>query len=362
MMLFKLLKHLDRSAFEPSVISLQSVGPVGERILKLGVPVHACAMRPGLPNPIAILRLRHMLRQNKPHIVQTWMYHADLIGGVSCRMAGRAKLVWGIHHSDLDPAAIKRSTILIGRINGKLSRIMPDSIICCSEASRRSHRSIRYSESKMVVVRNGIDLTEYSPDQAAKVRVRQELGIPPDAILIGNVARFHPMKDHRLFVLAAGKLSVDHPGVYYILCGANVDWENEALVGWIHAAGLTDRFRLLGRRDDVARVTAALDIFTLCSASGEGCPLVVCEAMASEVPCVVTDVGDSGDMVGETGIVVKPGDLSGLCDAWDRLVRLSAGERAELGRKARTRAEEQYNIESVAASYAEVYQSLTHGC
>ena len=110
-MLHKLLQNMDRSRFEPVVISLISKGEIGPRIEALGIPVHAMGMNPRLPNPLVLWRLARLLRQLRPDVVHTWMYHADLIGGLAARLAGCRKVVWGIHHSNLSRAENKRSTL-----------------------------------------------------------------------------------------------------------------------------------------------------------------------------------------------------------------------------------------------------------
>src|SRR6185503_9929721 len=122
--------------------------------------------------------------------------------------------------------------------------------------------------------------------------------------LIGLVGRFDPQKDHRNFIAAAAILHRSCPDVHFLLCGDNVTWENAKLRGWIEETGLRKQYRLVGRRQDMARLTAALDIGTSSSSYGEGFPNVIGEAMSCGVPCVVTDIGDSALIVGQTGRVV----------------------------------------------------------
>lgn len=357
-MLYKLLSGMDREAFEPRVVSLTDVGPVGEKIRALGVPVHALGMRRGVPDPRGAWRLTRLLKKDRPHLVQTWMYHADLLGGLAARLAGGViPVVWGIRHSNLDPEGNKRTTIWTTRACAWLSHRLPAKIVCCSEASRRVHTALGYAAEKMVVIPNGFDLTAFKPDPEVREEVRRELGIPADALLIGLVGRFDPQKDHRNFVAAAALMSAAYPEVHYLLCGDGVSWDNHELAGWIDEVGLRQRFHLLGRREDMPRLTAALDIASS-SSYGEGFPNVIGEAMACGVPCVVTDVGDSAFIVGDTGMVVPPRNPEALAQAWKKLMEMGPEGRKKLGEAARRRVLENFNLPDIVARYEGLYKEI----
>jgi glycosyltransferase involved in cell wall biosynthesis len=244
-------------------------------------------------------------------------------------------------------------------VNARLSRRIPARIVCCSEATRRVHVQMGYASDKMLVIPNGIDLGRFRPDPRARRSVRAELGLDSEAPLIGMVARFHPLKDHSTFVQAASRLA-QLLDVHFLLCGAGIDVENAELASWIEQAGLSDRFHLLGRREDTPRLFASLDLSTLSSRS-EAFPLVVGEAMACGVPCVVTDVGDAAVIVGTTGIVVPPQDPGALAEAWRRLIEDGPELRRRLGDLARQRIEERYGLADVVTEYECLYRSLAQG-
>jgi glycosyltransferase involved in cell wall biosynthesis len=358
MALHKLLSRLDRSRFDPVVVSLTDIGPVGKRITSLGVPVEALGMRRGIPDPLAVPRLARRLKDLRPQVVQTWMYHADLIGGLASRLAGGAPIAWNIRHSDLPRGSARRLTLWTARVCAVLSRGLPRKIVCCSEASREVHVRLGYAPEKMVVIPNGFDLGLFRPDPVARLSVRKELGIPDGAPLVGLVARFHPQKDHRTFVRAAGLLRASLPGPHFLLCGERVDWDNDQLARWIDAAGGREGWHLLGLRTDVPRLVAALDVSVSSSFSGEGFPNVIGEAMAAGVPCVVTDVGDSAQIVGQTGTVVQPRDPGALAGACERLLGMAEAERGDLGLAARRRVVESYDLEEIVRRYEDLYQGL----
>ena len=163
-MLLRLLERIDRTRFEPQVISLTTRGRIGPRIEALGLPVHALGMKPGLPGPIKFVYLVRLLRQSRPDVVHTWMYHADLLGGLAARMANIKALVWSIHNSDLSSVHSKRATLLMVKICAYISAWLPRRILSCSRQAQRIHVENGYDSDKMILLSNGFDLSRFQPD------------------------------------------------------------------------------------------------------------------------------------------------------------------------------------------------------
>jgi len=359
-MLLKLLTHLDPRRYASRVFSLlPSAGPIAAGIEALSIPVTSLGMGRGNPSPSAVWRLGNQLRAYRPHVVQTWMYHADLVGGLSAKLTGlRVPVVWNIRHGRLDPVVSRRRTFAVVRVCAVASRWLPHTIICCSNDAREIHASIGYADSKLCVIPNGFDTSLFQPDPVARAAVRAELGVPDDAFLIGMVARFDPQKDHRSFIQAAAQLHEQRPGARFVLCGARVSIDNQELCAWVDAAGLSSVVHLLGERPDVERINAALDLGSLSSRSGEGFPNVLGEAMACGVPCVATDVGDSSLVIGDTGRVTPPLVPNALADAWRDFLDMDRGELRALGARARQRIVQGFSIEEVVGRYAETYERV----
>ena len=357
-MLYRVLLHSNRTEFEPRVISMTNIDVIGKKIQALGIPVRALGMRRGVPNPLGVVRLARWLRSDPPDVVQTWMYQADLVGGLATTLAGEIPLAWGIHSTELDPRSEKRSKIWTVRACARLSKRLPSRIVLCAEASRNVHAELGYAKEKMIVIPNGADLTTFRPDPEARPSVRKELGLREGTPLVGLVARYDSPKDHPTFVRAAALLRVRVPKVEFLLCGDGITWENRELASWIEAAGIRTRCHLLGRRMDIPRLTAALDVATSSSSYGEAWPLVVGEAMACGVPCVVTDVGDSALIVGDTGLVVPPKKPEALADAWYELLALDPDARVRLGLAARERMEKHFSLTGATGKYEGLYREL----
>lgn len=356
MMLYKAVASADRSRFSVSVVSMLPEGPVAEKLKALGVPVFSLGMKRSLPNPICIYTLRRYLRQNRADIVQTWMYHANLLGGLAARLAG-VPCVWGIHHSNLSPEVNRPRTMAVAKICASLSGTVPAKIVCCAQKALELHADIGYRRDKMLVIPNGFDLRDFRPSPESRAIFRRELGLPEDAFLIGMVGRYDPQKDHANFLLAAKYFTETSRDAHFVLCGDGLAWENEELVSKMPPLAKR-RTHLLGRRGDIPAINAALDIAALSSSDGEAFPNVVGEAMACEIPCVVTDVGDSAVIVGDTGKVVPPRDARALSDAWGELYDMSADARIILGKRARARICDNFDITEIVLCYEKLYEDV----
>jgi glycosyltransferase involved in cell wall biosynthesis len=356
-MLLKVLERLD-ARFSPHVISLTTLGEIGPRIQTLGIPVQSLGMQPGVPNPLAFFRLVRRLKTLKPDVVHTWMYHADLLGGLAARLAGVPTVAWGIRNGNLDLDKTKLSTRVVVGACARVSRWVPDRILSCSEVARQVHVGYGYVAEKMVVVPNGFDLARFQPDVLARASVRAELGVRDDTPLVGLIGRFDPQKNHAGFFEAARCIHRRLPTVHFVLSGKGVDEGNCELMRMGEAAGVHHVTRLLGLRSDIPRLMAALDVLASSSSYGEAFPNVLGEAMASGVPCAVTDVGDSAYIVGDAGRVVSPGDMVGLAAALEDLLSLSLAKRTALGERTRARVAEHFEIGRVVRQYEAFYYEL----
>ena len=361
MMLLKLLERLDPDRFSPHVISLTSLGEIGPRIQALGIPVEALGMQPGwILNPITFARLVQRLKALKPDIVHTWMYHADLLGGLAARIARVPAIAWNIRHSELPYDKSKWSTRAVGHLCALLSPWVPDQIVSNSQAGKNIHINMGYDSGRFVIIPNGFNLKLFNSDPASRYAVRLELGLTENTALIGLIARFDPQKNHQGFLEAASQLHQQRPDVHFLLAGSGIEDSNPAIWKWVQRYGIAEVTHLLGLRQDIPRLTAGLDIASSSSSYGEAFPNVVGEAMACGIPCVVTDVGDSAYIVGDTGRVVAPGDITGLAAAWAQLLALPECERRALGERARARVAEHFEIGVIVKRYETFYEELNN--
>ena len=245
------------------------------------------------------------------------------------------------------------------RINAQLSKWLPAGILSCSSVAKEVHIAVGYRGEKISVIPNGFDLARFKPDFTARVAVREELHLPSDTPLVGIVGRDDPQKNHAGFLQAAALLRSKRPNAHFVLAGGGIDSKNTRLMTAATDAGVAAVTHFLGRRDDMPRLMASLNVLVSASSFGEAFPNVLGEAMACGVPCVVTDVGDSEFIVGDTGYVVAAGDMSALALSVDNMLALKPSERNALSDRARERVGRLFDIHEVARRYEDYYTRLT---
>lgn len=346
--------------FDHAVTSLAGNGLVGESLLRKGVAVTNLSMRKD-PRILADYgRLVHGLRERSPVIVQTWLYHADLLGGLAARRAG-IPVIWNLRQTEVARGAHKVTTAFAVRICAALSKRLPVGIVCGSNAALASHDRMGFDVRKMVVIRNGVDTGLFKPDPAARVELRRSLGIGEDVPLVGRIGRFHPQKDYRGFLEAARRVAERRPDVHFLLAGENVTWANADLARWIAERGLDDKCCLMDRRIDIEKIIASLDLLVSSSVYGEGFPNVVAEGMACEIPCVATDVGDSAELIRDEQRIVGAGDYNGLADAVCGLLALEREQRRRIGALDRERVAKHFDIGGMISNYETLYERSIAG-
>ncbi|MFO0697638.1 MAG: glycosyltransferase [Nitrospira sp.] len=353
-MLAKLVGGMDRTRFTNSVISLTDRGQLGERIEASGVTVYTLGMRRGWPSVSALLRLIQLVKSLNPNIVQSWLYHADLLGTLAVKWSSRSLLAWNLRCSDMDLTNYRPLTRWVQRALAWWSAA-PTAVVVNSEAGKREHERLGYRPLRWETIPNGFDVDQFRPDMSVRVMRRKEWQVPDDAVVIALVARVDPMKDHGTFLEAARQIAQASDKAFFVLIGK----DTETLADTVVSMGLKDRVRLLGYRSDVSRVLPGADLVCLSSAFGEGFPNVLGEAMACEMPCVSTDVGDARRIIADTGLIVPPRNPCALSNALIELIDRGPVARAELGRAARRRIISEYSIRKIVERYENLYLDLS---
>lgn len=354
--LLRLVRSMDPFMFANEVVSMTSYGPMATKIEEAGIRVHTLGMRKGRPGIAGVLRAHRITRLFRPHIVQCWMYHANLMGLV---LAGPKRVVWNIRCSDIDLAAygsVYRYTVLAG---ARLSPI-PRAVVVNSLAGRKAHEDLGYHPREWVVIPNGIDPETFRPDEASRRERRAGLGIGGDAIVIGLVGRYDPIKDLPAFFKAAEFFHAIHPGAHFVLAGRGLDTSNTELAKALPRGIPGDHMHLLGEQQDMERFYPLLDILASTSVS-EGFPNAVAEAMACGVPCVATDAGDAASIVGDTGIIVQRRSPEQVFRAWLTLASMPQEARRDMGMRARERIRTLFAQDITTKRYCELYLRLSHG-
>ncbi|AXA74748.1 glycosyl transferase [Achromobacter insolitus] len=358
--LFRLATYPEANV-EHVVVSLTDEGIYGERLRAAGVAVHVLGMKRGRVSLGGFLALRALVAAERPDAVQTWMYHADLIGGLAARLAGVRAIAWGIRNSGEHLERSSRSARMVLRACALLSGRIPKAIVCAAQKSAERHADKGYDRARMVVIANGYDLSRYAPNAEARSRVRAQWGVPQDVPAIGCVARWDPLKDHANLLRAIAALVRDgrDAGLRCVLIGRGMDTDNAELGALVDKLGLRDRLVLAGPSDDVPAAMNGLDLHVL-SSCAEGFPNVVAEAMACGVYCVVTDVGDAAYIVGDAGVVVPPEQPEALARGIETALReVAARGRERAGEAGRARVLENFDIARMVQSYTAVWRRIS---
>jgi len=359
-MLAKLVARINRERFSCAVVSMTEPGPLGPRITASGTPVHSLNLSRGIPNPLAIPKLASVIRDFQPHILQTWMYHANLLGLIAARATQVKSVVWNIRSSDLDLQNVHRKLRFIIKAHAFFSRFA-DTVIVNSASGMHFHQAMGHHPRHWKLIQNGFDLDRFCPSSTLRASGRARLRVDDNSVVIGMVARHHPQKDHETFIAAAEILCRSQPNVVFALAGTGLVETNIDLSSRLKRANLMNNTRLLGEIADPSQLFPSLDINTLCSAYGEGFPNALGEAMSCEIPCVATDVGDSASLLGDTGLVIPTRAPQALADAWRKLITLGPEGRHELGASGRARIREHFSIKAIVTAYEDLYENIAGG-
>lgn len=343
---------------EHRVICLGGPDWYSSRLVDLGVPVEHLNMVSFSARFAGLARLLRRIRRSDGDVVQCWMYRANLVGGLFAKAAG-IPAVWSIHCASLEP--IRLGARMFVYASGRVARWVPDYVINCSKGSVPLHDRLGFGRAPGGVVHNGYDPQFFYPDQEARGRIRQELGIAGDEFLVGSVSRWHREKDipNLLEALRIFRQRT-HARFRCVLVGNELSTDNEALKAEVAARQLDDLVIPLGRRSDVAEIMRGLDLHVLPSRS-EAFPNTIAEAMLSETPCVVTDAGDAPLMVGDTGWIAPPKDSAALAEGIQSAYRLFTQQpHAWQARRtaARRRIADNFTLDKMAAEYESIWRSV----
>lgn len=343
-----------RDRFSHSVISLRSDGALVTPLKETGATVHQLGMSAGAIPTGHILTLARTLRALQPDLIQGWMYHGNIAGLVGAKLSRLScPLIWSIHgllHESDTSSPLTKALIWLG---ARLST-SPRKIIYKSVESRRDHEAVGYSRANSILMPNGFDTEAYRPDQQKGHALRSLWGITEDQVLVGVVARMHPVKDHLNFIQAAILVGAQRPSVRFAVIGRDAENIREAAgpLGLL-STKLDNQLIALPEQSDVAAVMNALDIHVVSSAS-ESFPNVLGEAMACGLPSVSTDVGACREVLGDSGLVVPAKSPSDLAQAIVQLVGDPALRR-RMGSAGRQRVMQNYSMAATRARYVDVW-------
>lgn len=356
-----LCKYLENNSAEGTkhvVLSLMKPGAKAARIKALGIPVYTLGMKHWLPGPVEALRLVRLVNIIRPDLLHGWMYHGNLAASFAqAALASNLPLVWNVRHSLADPKRENWRTRVLLKISAAISG-RPSAIVYNSAVAAVQHQNVGYSPDNGLVLPNGFDFDLFRPNGEARKRLNLEFGIDPDVVLVGKIARLHPMKDHSMLVEAVALARAHGHDFHLLMIGEGLATPPQDIQDQIARLLPSNRVTLSGERSDVADLLPGLDILAVSSAWGEGFPNVIGEALACQVPIVATDVGDSASIVADSGVVVPPGDAEAFAVALAEIASLGPEGRRSLGSAGRNRGKENYGLKEISKRYDDLHHDL----
>lgn len=390
------LLHLCRDPhpeIQHQVIALTEGGALKSDFEEAGVLLRTLGMTPGRFSLKAFKRLGALIKEARPAVLQTWLYHADLMGLIASRVYGIPRLYWNLRCSDMQLERYSLATRLVVKLNSLLSPL-PDGIVFNAYAGQQAHQKLGYRPKAWQYMPNGFVIpedtevgidsgrgadtdtnahtnvsTSLSEDplsfadfqertQKAKAAIRQKLNIPPHSLVIAMVARVDPMKDHDTFLAAGASLQHRFPILHLILIGKGTEAYHKSLKNTAHGDQDATKGRLhtLGFRADAAELMKACDAIVLAS-FGEGFPNVLGEAMAQGIPVFSSDVGDARLLIEDPNFLFPSGERAALENALTLFFEKTASERDALGYAFQTKIRDTYSVETMRARYRNFYTS-----
>ena len=289
---------------EVILISLSDIGYYGNQLINNGYKVYALNMKKNFLLVFKFIHLIILIKKLRPKYVHTWLYHGNLIGGIAAKIAGIKQIYWSIHHDYEYSNFIMMIEMKILTI---LSYLIPKKIIFCSHLAKKNHLKNGYKKLVSIKIENGIATSQFKPNKKFRKELRNKLKIKNDCLLLGNISRYHPIKDHDNLLKALSLLNHEQINFKCILVGDGLINTNKELLDKIEKLNLSDKVILYGKSYQIHKIMAGLDLHILCSKS-EAFGMSLLEAMSTGVPCLSTNVGEAKSIIGNTGWVVNSSD------------------------------------------------------
>ncbi len=350
--LLSLLRYIDKQECELQVACLFAE-PLAPMIVHEGFPVHVLPMKNKLDlKPVS--KLAALIRAEGFNIIHTHGVRANMIGRLAARKAGTGRVVTTVH-SVLAFDYNRWIDRWVNRVCEAATKNMTEHFITVSDMLARQMINEGVPAGKVTAIHNGLEIEKYDSSLSGE-ETRRELGIGKEKLVLGIVARLHPVKGHVFLLEALADVATRVPELVLLIVGSGP--ERASLEFMVSRLGLSDNVIFTGFRKDIPQVIAAVDILVLPSLS-EGLSLTIMEGMAMEKPVIATSVGGTPEIItsGFDGMLAPPADTYALARCIEELVK-NPGDAARLGRQARKTIENRFTAGLMAAKTTRLYRDL----
>jgi len=332
---------------EVMIISLTNLGVIGNELEKHGFTVKCLGLKSLFSLLPVFFKLLKILIKVNPDVVQTWMYHSDLIGGLAAKLIGCKKILWGVRCTDIPIGS--GTSFYVMKVCSYLSFSIPNKIICVAESARKTHIDFGYDPKKMLVVPNGVDLKVFEFKNSSRPFAQ-------NSMVVGCLGRFHKDKGQDILLDAANKLLSDGFDIHFAFAGNGCSGNNDELTSLIDHRISKKSFTFFGELEDAPEFLNTLDVFCMPSRT-EGFPNCLAEAMAIGLPCIANNVGDVTTLGSNVIMINYSNDSKGLYDCLVEMILMSTKGRSRLGKAAHLRVKSVFSINKMVSRFNEIYKS-----
>lgn len=351
--LFYLSKFQVENNYEINLITFKIKGQLTNDFSKIGINVVELNFKNSFF--IEFVKLVKILRNKSPDIVFTWLPHANVIGGLATRIFTKSKLYWNMRQVRKANITDKFSTRIISSLSYMFPLFLPDKIIFNSYSAFKEYRNYNLKKINMVCIPNGVNIFSNNQKELLKTRLKSKktLGLSSNTINLLYVGRWHPVKNLSSVFEAFSELKSNNYSIKLSLVGENMDKLNKPLINTLDELNIRNDVRLFGEVQKLHLFYESHDILLNCSLS-ESFPNTVAEAMERGTLCVVTNVGDSAEIIGKLGILVNEPNKKGILEGIKKSILLIKKDRQNDVFKRNRRMNSNYSIDKSFTAYLKI--------
>jgi glycosyltransferase involved in cell wall biosynthesis len=347
-LLMNLVRRMDRRRFAPEIVCLKDRGPLGE-ILVAELPVHANFLSEKFDLRVLPRLWRLMRRIQADAVITVGAGDKMFWGRLAAKLSGVPVIASALHSTGWPDG--------VGRLNRMLTPLTDAFIGVAKAHAQHLVENERFPAAKVYTIYNGVDCERFIP--RSSMGIRQELGIAPDAPIVGILAALRPEKNHELFLQGAQRINETLPAAHFLVIGDGP--RRAALEAMARQLGIAEQVHLVGARSDIPELLAACDVTALTS-HNEAAPVSILESLSCGVPVVASNVGSVGESVidGVTGRLFPAGNVDAFTTAAIELLR-DTPLRDRLGAEGRRRVIEHWSLESMVRGYEQLIERIHAG-